>query len=173
MYHTRNPPGTSSYRTYCYIYVVTTLSADPRACSVARTLEIVGEKWALLAVREVFLGNRRFDEMVRRTGAPRDTMTARLKTLVAAGVLERRPVSEHPPRFEYRLTPAGLDLYPVIVSLMQWGDRYLTNGEAPPMVLTHHCGHPLGAVTSCASCGEPVLARDVRPTPQREINAQH
>ena len=140
---------------------------------MARTLEIVGEKWALLAVREVFLGNRRFDEMVRRTGAPRDTMTARLKTLVAAGVLERRPVSEHPPRFEYRLTPAGLDLYPVIVSLMQWGDRYLTNGEAPPMVLTHHCGHPLGAVTSCASCGEPVLARDVRPTPQREINSLH
>ncbi len=145
---------------------MTTLSADPRACSVARTLEIVGEKWALLAVREVFLGNRRFDEMVRRTGAPRDTMTARLKTLVTAGVLERRAVSEHPPRFEYRLTQAGLDLYPVIVSLMQWGDRYLLNGEAPPMVLTHRCGHALGAVTTCASCGEEVQARDVRPTPR-------
>ncbi|HEY5011065.1 MAG TPA: helix-turn-helix domain-containing protein, partial [Acidimicrobiales bacterium] len=85
---------------------MSTISAEPRTCSVARTLEIVGEKWALLAVREVFLGNRRFDEMVRRTGAPRDTLTARLKTLVAAGVLERRAVSEHPPRFEYRLTPA-------------------------------------------------------------------
>ena len=145
---------------------MTTISTAPRACSVARTLEIVGEKWALLAVREVFLGNRRFDEMVRRTGAPRDTMTARLKTLVAAGVLERQPVSEHPPRFEYRLTQAGLDLYPVIVSLMQWGDRYLTNGEAPPMVLTHHCGHPLDAVTRCSSCGEAVLASDVRPTPR-------
>jgi DNA-binding HxlR family transcriptional regulator len=119
-----------------------------------------------LAVREVFLGNRRFDEMVRRTGAPRDTMTARLKTLVAAGVLERRPVSEHPPRFEYRLTQAGLDLYPVIVSLMQWGDRYLLNGEEPPMVLTHHCGHELGAVTSCSSCGEVVVASDVRPIPR-------
>jgi DNA-binding HxlR family transcriptional regulator len=150
---------------------MTTISADPRPCSVARTLEIVGEKWALLAVREVFLGNRRFDEMVRRTGAPRDTLTARLKTLVAAGVLERRAISEHPPRYEYRLTPAGLDLYPVIVSLMQWGDRYLTNGDAPPMVLTHHCGHPLGAVTSCAWCGEAVLARDVRPTPQRELDS--
>jgi DNA-binding HxlR family transcriptional regulator len=146
---------------------MTTISAEPRTCSVARTLEIVGEKWALLAVREVFLGNRRFDEMVRKTGAPRDTMNARLKTLVAAGVLERRPISEHPPRFEYRLTQAGLDLYPVIVSLMQWGDRYLTDG-APPMVLTHNCGHALGAVTACSSCGEPVLARDVRPTPRRE-----
>jgi DNA-binding HxlR family transcriptional regulator len=149
---------------------MTTISADPRPCSVARTLEIVGEKWALLAVREVFLGNRRFDEMVRKTGAPRDTMTARLKTLVAAGVLERRPVSEHPPRFEYRLTPAGLDLYPVIVSLMQWGDRYLSDGEVPPMVLTHSCGQPLGAITSCSSCGEAVVARDVRPTPRERTS---
>lgn len=147
---------------------MTTTLSEPRTCSVARTLEIVGEKWALLAVREVFLGNRRFDEMVRKTGAPRDTMTARLKTLVAAGVLERRAISEHPPRFEYRLTQSGLDLYPVIVALMQWGDRYLTNGEAPPMVLTHSCGNPLGALTVCSSCDEPVQARDVRPTPQRE-----
>ena len=166
MYSTGESPRTSSYRTYWYIGAMTTVSTEPRTCSVARTLEIVGEKWALLAIREVFLGNRRFDEMVRRTGAPRDTMTARLKTLVAAGVLERRPVSEHPPRFEYRLTQAGLDLYPVIVSLMQWGDRYLADGDAP-MVLTHHCGHTLGAVTTCSSCGEPILARDVRPTPRQ------
>lgn len=146
---------------------MTTIASEPRTCSVARTLEIVGEKWALLAIREVFLGNRRFDEMVRKTGAPRDTMTARLKTLVAAGVLERQSVSEHPPRFEYRLTKAGLDLYPVIVSLMQWGDRYLANGEPAPMVLTHNCGHTLGAVMTCSSCGDPILARDVRPTPRR------
>jgi DNA-binding HxlR family transcriptional regulator len=145
-----------------------TTSNQPRNCSVARTLEIVGEKWALLAVREVFLGNRRFDEMVRKTGAPRDTMTARLKTLVAAGVLERRPVSEHPPRFEYRLTPAGLDLYPVIVALMQWGDTYLNGGGERPMTLTHHCGHPLGSVTVCATCGEVVKARDVHAVPLSE-----
>ena len=165
MYPIRTLTPTSSYRTYCYYWDMTSISTEPRTCSVARALEIVGEKWALLAVREVFLGNRRFDEMVRRTGAPRDTMTARLKTLVAAGVLERRAVSEHPPRFEYRLTEAGLDLYPVIVSLMQWGDRYLTDGDAPPMVLTHNCGHTLGAVTTCSSCGELIHARDVRPTP--------
>ena len=143
---------------------MTTISTEPRTCSVARTLEIVGEKWALLALREVFLGNRRFDEMVRKTGAPRDTLTARLKSLVAAGVLERQPVSEDPPRFEYRLTQSGLDLYPVIVLLMEWGDRYLTNCEAPPRELTHHCGHRLGAVTVCSSCGEVLLARDVRAT---------
>ena len=70
--------------------------AEPRPCSIARTLDIVGEKWALLAVREVFLGNRRFDEMVRRTGAPRDTLAARLRTLVGAGILERRPLLRAP-----------------------------------------------------------------------------
>ena len=86
---------------------------------------MVGEKWALLAIREVFLGNRRFDEMVRQTGAPRDTLAARLRTLVDAQILERRQYSEHPARFEYRLTEAGRELYPVILTLMRWGDRHL------------------------------------------------
>ena len=84
---------------------------------MARSLEIVGEKWALLAVREVFLGNRRFDEMVRRTGAPRDTLAARLRSLVNAGIFERRQYSDHPARFEYFLTEAGKDLQPVIITL--------------------------------------------------------
>src|SRR5471032_724657 len=97
--------------------------AAPRTCSIARTLEVVGEKWALLAVREVFLGDRRFEEMVRRMGAPRDTLAARLRTLVGAGILERRQYSDHPARFEYRLTMAGRDLYPVILTLMSWGDQ--------------------------------------------------
>src|SRR6202050_4753453 len=100
---------------------MTAVPAEPRTCSIARTLDIVGEKWALLALREVFLGDRRFDEMVKRTGAPRDTLTARLRTLVGAGVLERRPYSDHPARFEYHLTDAGRALYPVIVPLMRWG----------------------------------------------------
>src|ERR1700746_1538158 len=99
--------------------------AEPRPCSIARTLDVVGEKWALLAIREVFLGNRRFDEMVHRTGAPRDTLTARLRTLVGAGILERRPYSEHPARFEYHLTEAGRDLYPGIQTLIAWGGRGL------------------------------------------------
>ena len=85
-------------------------SAEPRTCSIARTLDIVGEKWALLAIREVFLGDRRFDEMVRRTGAPRDTLAARLRTLVAAGILERRRYSDHPARSEYHLTEAGREV---------------------------------------------------------------
>ncbi len=135
---------------------MTTTPAEPRVCSIARTLEIVGEKWALLAIREVFLGNRRFDQMVRKIGAPRDTLAARLRALVGAGILERRQYSEHPARFEYFLTQAGRDLNPVILMLMRWGDTYLTGGEEPPLVLEHECGERLKAQVTCEACGEPV-----------------
>jgi DNA-binding HxlR family transcriptional regulator len=138
------------------------VTAEPRPCSIARTLEIVGEKWALLAIREVFLGNRRFDEIVRRTGAPRDTLTARLRSLVSAGILDRRQYSEHPARYEYRLTPAGLDLYPVILSLMRWGDEHLAGLEGPPLLIEHRCGHRLVAELTCTACGEPVKPADAR-----------
>ncbi len=122
---------------------------------MARTLDIVGEKWALLAVREVSLGNRRFDEMVRRTGAPRDTLAARLRTLVAAGILERRPYSDHPARFEYHLTPAGRDLNPVILTLIAWGDRYLAGEDGPPMVLEHQGDHRFVAKVVCETAAPP------------------
>ena len=143
------------------------VSAQPRECSVARTLEIVGEKWALLAVREVFLGNGRFDEMVRRTGAPRDTMAARLRILVSSGILERRQYSEHPVRFEYHLTDAGRDLYPVILTLMRWGDQYLAGPAGPPLELEHRCGHRLSAQLVCEACGDPVVAGETRPVRNR------
>src|SRR5258708_1521905 len=142
---------------------MTAVAAQRRECSVARTLEIVGEKWALLAVREVFLGNRRFDEMARRIGAPRDTLAARLRSLVSAGILERRKYSEHPARYEYRLTEAGQELYPVILTLMRWGDKHLAGDDGPPMVLEHACGHRLVAKVVCEACAEPVEARAVRP----------
>src|ERR1700691_1814594 len=142
---------------------MTPTSTQPRACSVARALDIVGEKWALLAVREVFLGNRRFDEMIRRTGGPRDTLAARLRTLVGSGILERRQYSEHPARYEYRLTEAGRDLYPVIVTLMRWGDEHLAGDDAALLVLEHHRGHRLEARRVCESCGEPVDPRDTTP----------
>jgi DNA-binding HxlR family transcriptional regulator len=129
---------------------------------VAATLEIVGEKWALLAVREAFLRNHRFDEMVRRTGAPRDTLVARLRTLVGAGILERRKYSEHPDRFEYHLTPAGRELYPVLLTLMNWGDRHLAGPDGPPLVLEHSCGHALVAQVVCEACGQPARPQDAR-----------
>jgi DNA-binding HxlR family transcriptional regulator len=141
--------------------VMTTATTTPRTCSVARTLEVVGEKWALLAIREVFLGARRFEEMVQNIGAPRDTLAARLRTLVEHGILERRRYSDHPPRDEYVLTPAGRDLYPVIISLMQWGDRHRPLDSGPPMVLDHSCGHRLEPVWDCGHCGQPIDAREV------------
>jgi DNA-binding HxlR family transcriptional regulator len=136
--------------------------ATPRTCSVARTLDIVGEKWALLAIREVFLGCRRFEEMVRNTAAPRDTLAARLRTLVERGVLERRQYSEHPPRDEYFLTAAGRELYPLILTAMQWGDHHLAGEAGPPMTLEHHCGARLDPELVCRSCGEEIHAREVR-----------
>jgi len=142
---------------------VATHPAQPRACSIARTLDIVGEKWALLAVREVFLGNRTFDEMIRRTGAPRDTLAARLRTLTGAGILERRQYCERPARFEYHLTSAGRDLYPIIVTLMRWGDEHLAGDGGPPLVLRHRCGHRMVAQVVCEACGEPLAARDTTP----------
>ncbi|MEP7026001.1 MAG: helix-turn-helix domain-containing protein [Actinomycetota bacterium] len=142
---------------------MTSVNPQPRQCSVARTLEVVGEKWALLAIREVFLGNRRFDEMTRRTGAPRDTLAARLRTLCGSGILERRQYSDHPARFEYHLTEAGRELYPVILTLMRWGDRHLAGGEGPPMVLEHSCGHRLVAEVICEACGKPASAGSSRP----------
>ena len=134
----------------------------PRACSIARTLEVVGEKWALLAVREVFLGVRRFDEMVARTGAPRDTLANRLRTLVEQGVLEKRQYSERPPRSEYVLTPSGRELYPVILALKQWGDHHRVGADGPPLVLEHQCGEVLDPALTCRGCGHEVSAREVR-----------
>lgn len=142
---------------------MTTVATEPRTCSIARTLDLVGEKWALLAVREVFLGNHRFDEMIRRIGAPRDTLAARLRTLVAAGILERRQYSEHPARFEYHLTDAGRDLYPVILTLMRWGDQHLAGDDGPPLVLEHHCGHRLQTQVVCLACAEPLRHGDSKP----------
>jgi len=129
---------------------------------------VVGEKWALLAIREVFLGNRRFDEMVRRTGAPRDTLAARLRTLVEHGILERRRYSEHPARYEYLLTPAGLDLHPVLISLLRWGDQHLAGADGPPLVLEHRGDHRLVPYLACRACGDDVDPRQVRPAPSTD-----
>jgi DNA-binding HxlR family transcriptional regulator len=104
-----------------------------QTCSIARALEIVGERWTLLIVRDVFLGLRRFDDLQASLGVARNVLTDRLNRLVDEGVLERVRYSEHPPRYEYRLTPKGLDLNVALTALRQWGDRYLC--EQPPRLL--------------------------------------
>jgi len=149
----------------CKPWVVTLVSELPgRFCSIAAALEVVGDRWSLLAVREVSLGHHRFSEILAGTGAPRDRLSARLKALVEAEVLERRQYSEAPPRFDYHLTRAGKDLLPVLRSLMAWGDRWAV--EAPPVTLLHH-EHELAAVTTCATCGERVHNADLH----RRVNA--
>jgi DNA-binding HxlR family transcriptional regulator len=135
------------------------VSTPVRECSVANALAVIGERWSLLALREVFFGVCRFDEIQRNTGASRDVLATRLRTLVEAGVLERVPYEQHPPRSEYVLTSAGRDLQAVVLTLMHWGDRHVTQGS-PPTVLRHACGEVLVPQTVCAHCGEEVRPGD-------------
>ncbi|MEU6224127.1 helix-turn-helix domain-containing protein [Streptomyces sp. NPDC047042] len=139
---------------------------DPRPCSIADTLALVGEKYSLLVVREVCLGNGRFDQLVRNIGAPRDVLTTRLRRLVDAGILVKRVYSERPQRFEYRPTQAGLDLEPILMTLMAWGDRHLRKEDDRPMVVEHNCGHEMVAVVTCAACGDKVRHEDLTAHPQ-------
>src|SRR5882672_2957981 len=124
-----------------------------RECAIADALAVIGERWSLLALREVFFGVRRFDQIQRNTGASRDILAARLRTLVEHGVLRKVQYEQHPPRYEYVLTEAGQDLQSVMQALMQWGDRHVTQGE-PPTVWRHSCGADLITRTVCAHCGE-------------------
>ena len=109
------------------------LEYDDTNCTIAAAVSLIGDKWTFLLPREAFNGVRRFDDMRRRTQAPRQVLSDRLSRLVADGMLRRVPYQEHGQRarHEYRLTQKGLDLYPVLVALMQWGDRHLADGEPP------------------------------------------
>lgn len=138
---------------------------DGQNCSVAKSLELLGERWTMLVVREVFLGNRRFDQMAARLSIARNVLTARLARLVEEGVLEKVRYQERPERFEYRLTEKGIDLWPVIVSLIQFGDRYYAP-DGPPLILKHKgCGGHVDAHRICSTCGERLTARDVMGEP--------
>jgi DNA-binding HxlR family transcriptional regulator len=134
-------------------------------CSIARSLEVVGERWTFLVLRDVFLGVRRFDALQRDLGVARNVLATRLERLVGEGILTKVPYNERPPRYEYRLTDKGLDLWPVIVELLRWGDRHAAP-QGPPIVLRHKgCGGELGERGVCTSCGEPLDRHDVRAEP--------
>jgi DNA-binding HxlR family transcriptional regulator len=130
-------------------------------CSVAQCLEVVGEWWSLLIVRDAFFGVTRFDEFQRSLGISRNVLHQRLERLVAAGVLAKVPYSERPPRSEYRLTDKGRDLWPVLTAMRQWGDRYASPRGTRLELVHKGCGATMEAQFTCASCGEPVTARDV------------
>ncbi|MGA3489853.1 winged helix-turn-helix transcriptional regulator [Micromonosporaceae bacterium DT55] len=144
---------------------------EVRECSVARTLEVVGEKWTLLAVRELMLGNSRFEQITRYTGAPRDILTTRLRKLEANGLLERVPYQERPTRYEYRLTRLGWSLAPLVTMMRAWGDAHLAGPEGPPVGFLHSCGAQLTPVLHCATCQKPLRPEDVRPAAEPAATA--
>jgi DNA-binding HxlR family transcriptional regulator len=138
---------------------------DTQVCSIARALEIVGERWTLLVLRDSFLGVRRFDDFQRSLGIARNVLQSRLERLVEEGILERSLYQERPPRHEYRLTDKGIDLWPAVFALMRWGDRH-AYPEGPPTVVEHKgCGGAVDDHRICTRCGQPLEARDVRPRP--------
>ncbi len=141
---------------------------DRSRCSVAGTLAVVGEKWSLLVLREAFMGVRRFADLQRLLGAPRAVLTDRLATLVDHGLLRRVPyrAEGERQRHEYRLTQKGLDLYPALVALMEWGDRYVTDDGAAPLELQHRdCGERVHLALVCDAGHTLSGARDVRAVP--------
>lgn len=134
--------------------------------SVARALDVVGERWTLLILREAFFGVRRFGQLARNLNVPRPTLSARLRTLVDNGLLEKVPYARDPDRHEYRLTDCGRDLFAAIVVLMQWGDEHVRYPEGPPIVLRHQpCGRIADPVLVCAHCHKEITARNVTPEP--------
>jgi DNA-binding HxlR family transcriptional regulator len=132
-----------------------------QVCSIARSLELIGERWTILIIRDAFLGVRRFDDFQRSLGVARNVLQGRLERLVDNEILERVRYQERPERFEYRLTEKGLDLWPVVVSLLSWGDRHLAP-EGPPVLIEHRgCGGRVNDRRICESCGALVGPRDV------------
>ena len=123
-------------------------------CAIQRSLDVMGDRWALIVLREVFQGIRRFDDMTVRTAIPRQVLTDRLRRLVDYGILRREPyrVPGQRERHEYRLTDKGLELYPVLIALQEWGNRYLADPAGPPIEFAHRdCGEPVRLVVRCAA----------------------
>lgn len=125
-------------------------------CSIAQTLDVVGDPWTLLIVRDAFFGLRRFDDFCRSLEIPRATLSSRLSALVANGILERREYAEHPPRHEYVLTPKGRSLRPVLVAMLQWGDEWSSVGEPPVTLIDADTGKPVTPVFIDERSGRPL-----------------
>lgn len=137
---------------------------EGQICSVAEALEQIGERWTILIIRDAFLGVRRFDDFQDSLGIARNVLNDRLKRLCEAGIMEKRPYQEKPPRYEYRLTQKGIDLWPVVMTLMKWGDRNLPADRKPPVVVEHKgCGGKVDDYLTCTKCGKRLTAYDTTP----------
>lgn len=143
-------------------------------CSLARSLELIGDWWNPLILRDLYLGLSRYDDLAEDLGISRNLLTTRLADLVAGGLIERHPYQHNPVRYDYRLTEAGRDLAPVLMALTAWGDRWVTPDGGPPARFVHaDCGHQFTPTVTCSACGHPITFDDVtirpgpgsRPTP--------
>jgi DNA-binding HxlR family transcriptional regulator len=155
------------------ITVVLKRDYEGQNCSIARTLELIGERWTMLILRDVFLGVRRFEDFQAELGVARNVLSSRLARLVDEGILEKRLYQERPERYEYRLTEKGIDLWPVLISLVKWGDQHAA-ASGPPRIIEHRgCGGQVNDHLSCDRCGQPLGARDVitRPGPGAAVAA--
>lgn len=146
-------------------------------CSVAQTLEVVGEWWTLLVVRNLMFGQRRFEAIQGDLGIARNILSDRLGTLVEHGIVDRVKYQDHPERFEYRLTDKGRDLFPVIAALMAWGDTWAAPMGRPIELVHQGCGHVATATVVCDHCGQPLTLHDVKakagPAWRRSADVDH
>jgi DNA-binding HxlR family transcriptional regulator len=159
---------------------------EDEACSVARTVSVIGDRWTLLILRDCFMRVRRFEEFQARLGITRPLLSARLRKLVKDGVLAKVPYQRRPVRNEYRLTEKGIDLYPIIMSIVHWGDVHLAGKKGRPLLHRHDtCGRTFDPVMSCSACGKALNPRHVHvhrgpgavdpkhlPSPVRKSRAQ-
>src|SRR5579875_2929694 len=136
------------------------------ACSIARTLDVAGEPWSPLIMRDVWVGIGRFDDIQRDLGISRKVLAERLHTLVDNGMLGRREYSQRPTRYEYVLTKKGREFCDILLAITAWGDRWTAGAAGPPVLLRHHkCGKHTTAELHCAKCGAPLHAQDDTPEP--------
>ncbi|HEX6116974.1 MAG TPA: helix-turn-helix domain-containing protein [Solirubrobacterales bacterium] len=135
-------------------------------CSIARSMGVAGEPWTPLVIRDVYIGINRFDDLQRDLGISRKVLAERLRHLVDAGLLERRPYSERPPRDEYALTEMGQEFMDVLMAMVRWGDRWTAGDAGPPVLYRHHaCGKIAHVEPVCSECGEPMHSTDVDVQP--------
>jgi len=136
------------------------------ACSVARTVSVIGDRWTLLILRDCFLRIRRFEDFQERLGITRPILADRLKKLVDEFVLVKVPYQQRPVRYEYRLTQKGLDLYPIVMAIVHWGDVHMAGRKGRPLLHRHDpCGKDFDPVMVCSECGAPLVAKQVHVHP--------
>jgi DNA-binding HxlR family transcriptional regulator len=142
---------------------------DTQVCSIARALEVVGDRWTLLVIREAFMGTRRFDDFQRNLDCARNVLTDRLNRLVEAGILRRKRYHERPARYEYVPTRMGVELWPAVMALKTWGDRHFAENGPPVLVLHKGCDGEIDERMHCSRCGAELEAGDVYPAHGRGL----